>query len=529
MLAGQPIIILRNNVDVTRGQEAQRSNIMAAKAIASAVRTTLGPRGMDKMLVAPSGSVVITNDGATILHEISVQHPAAKMVVEVAETQDEEVGDGTTTACILVGALMEEAERMLAQKIHPTVIAQGYRLGMIRALEILKDLAFTAEDGNRELLMKVAQTAVTGKSIEGVKDKISTIVVDAVTNVAGKTESGEIIVDEDDVVIKTMIGDHMEDAEFVQGYTLDKTRCDKGMPKKIEGARIAMLATAMEIAKTQMKAKIKITSSDKMAAFSEQEQDTYRKLAEDVAASGANTLFCQKGIHDIVQHYLARLGIYAVQDVPEADMKAIAKAIGATIVNKPEDLTREILGSAGKVEEMKDITITKISECENAKTVSILLKGTSQVFVDELERATYDAIRVVIDALEDGKYIVGGGAVDTELLLRIRDYADTVGGRTQLAIEAFANVFEAIPRTLAENSGYDPIDKLVELKAAHAAGKKYAGLNVYTGKIIDMYEEGVIEPLRVKKQAIQSAAETAALLIRVDDMMISQSGRPAGH
>jgi thermosome len=524
MLAGQPIVILRDNVERTRGFEAQRSNIMAAKAIASAVRTTLGPRGMDKMLVSPSGDVVITNDGATILHELSVQHPGAKMVVQVAETQDDEVGDGTTTACILIGALMEEAERLLAQEIHPTVIANGYRLGMVRSLEILDSLAITASGDDRELLMKVATTAVTGKSIEAVKDKISDIVVEAVTTVAQKTGDGRIVVDEDDVNITTMIGDHMEDAELVKGFIIDKTRVDESMPKKLTDVKIALVAQVLDISKTQVNAKIKITSSEQMTAFSEQERETLRELADKVAASGANALFCQKGIADAVQYFLAKHGIIAIQDVPEKDMKALAKAVGATIVNKVDDLTDNTLGYAGYIDEMKDIKITKVGDCKNAQIVSILLKGSSQVLIDELERAVYDAARVVQDALEDGKYIVGGASADTELMLQIRDFAATVGGRTQLAIEAFSNIFEAIPRTLAENSGYDPIDKIVALKTAHAKGEKYAGLNVYTGEIINMYDAGVIEPLRVKKQAILSAGESASLLIRVDDMMISKSG-----
>ncbi|NYT05355.1 MAG: thermosome subunit [Methanomicrobiales archaeon] len=526
MVGTQPIIILRDNVERTRGQEAQRSNIMAAKAIASAVRTTLGPRGMDKMLVAPSGDIVITNDGATILHEIKVTHPGAKMIVEVAETQDDEVGDGTTTACILVGALMEEAERMLDQDIHPTVIANGYRLGMRKALEILDSQAIIAKDGNRDLLVKVAQTAVTGKSIEGVRDKIADIVVDAVTTIAEKKADGTYIVDEDDIIIKTMIGDHIDDAELVPGFIIDKTRVEEAMPKKVKEARIALLAHPLEITKTQVKSKIKITSSDQMKAFSEQEQKTLHALADAVAAAGANAVFCQKGIADPVQFYLTKLGIFAIQDVPEADMKALAKAVGGTIVNKVEDLSDDVIGSASAIEEMKDIKITKVSGCENPKTVSILLKGGSQVIVDELERAVYDAKRVVQDALEDGKFIVGGAAIDTELLLKIREYAASVGGRTQLAIEAFANIFEAIPRTLAENSGLDPIDIMVDLKAAHSEGKKYAGLDVFTGKIVDMYEAGVIEPVRVKRQAVQSASEAACMLIRVDDMMITQSHRP---
>ncbi len=521
MLAGQPIIILRDNVERNTGQEALQSNIMAVKVIANAVRTTLGPRGMDKMVVAPGGDIVITNDGATILHEIKVQHPAAKMVVEVAETQDHECGDGTTTACILMGALMEEAERLIKQKIHPTVIANGYGLGMLKALETIDGLSITAED-DRELLRKVAATAITGKSIEAVKERMTDMVVEAVSMIAEKKEDGRIVIDEDDVQLKTMIGDHMEDAELITGWVIDKTRVDYSMPKKMENPVIALLASPMEITKTQMKSKIKYSTSEQMAQFTEQERETLKTLADKVADMGVTALFCQKGIADAVQYHLAKRGVFAIQDVPDKEMKSLARAVNATIVNKVEDLNEDVLGHAGLIKEMKDIKMTQVSGCPNPRTVSILIKGSTQVLVDELERAIYDAVRVVQDAMEDGKYIVGGAAVDTELMLTLRDYAQTVGGRTQLAIEAFSNIFEAIPTTLAENSGYDPIDKIVELKAAHAKGDKYAGLDVYTGKIVDMYAEGVIEPARVKRQAVQSAAEAASLLIRVDDMMIAQ-------
>ncbi|MCK8518319.1 thermosome subunit alpha [Methanoculleus sp. 7T] len=529
MLAGQPIIILRDNVERTRGFEAQRSNIMAAKAIAAAVRTTLGPRGMDKMLVSSTGDVVITNDGATILHEMSVQHPGGKLVVEVAETQDGEVGDGTTTATVLVGSLMEEAEALLAQEIHPTIIAHGYQLGMEKALAILDDLAVTVGFDDRENLIKIADTAMTGKSIEAIKDKISGIVVDAVGQVATETNPGTYVVDEDDVKIKKQVGDSMHDAELVRGVVIDKKRVFEQMPTEVTDAKVALIAQPLEVTKTQVKSKIKITTSDQMKAFSEQERESLRKLAEQIVAAGANVVLCQKGIADAVQYYLAKNGIYAIEDVKEDDMKFAAKALCGTIVNKPEELTAETLGHAERAEELPDTDLTVISGCDNPKAVTILLRGTSQLLVDELERAVYDAARVVQDAIEDGKFVVGGGSVETELLMQIRDYAATVGGRVQLAIEAFANAFEVIPRTLAENSGFDPIDKVVALKKAHADGKKYAGLNVYTGEVVDMRDAGVIEPERVKTQAIKSATETAMLLVRVDDMMVTQSGKgPAG-
>ena len=522
MQSGQPIIILKENVERNYGKEAQRSNIAAAKAIAGAVKSTLGPRGMDKMLVDSTGDIVITNDGATILSEIAVQHPGAKMVIEVARTQDDEVGDGTTTAVILVGALMEQAESMLEQGIHPTVIAQGYRMGMEKALEIVNGLSLKVDPTDRKTLLKIADTAITGKSIEQVKGKLDGIIVDAVMTVAEKT-NGKLSVDEEDVMIKKQKGQSMNDAELIRGVVIDKVRVHEGMPKKITKAKVAMVATPLEITKTQVKAKIKISNAEQINAFSEQEREALKKLADAVIDSGANVLLCQKGISDAAQFYLAKSGILAIEDVPEKDMKYAARALHATIVNKPDALTSKDLGVADLVEENTEGNVTRISGCKNPKTTTILLRGTSDYLLDELERAVVDGTRVVMDAMEDGTYVVGGGAVETELLMKIRDYAATVGGRVQLAIEAYATAFESIPRALAENSGFNPIDKLVELKNVHSKSKKNAGLNVYEGTVIDMLAEGVIEPLRSKRQSIQSASETAVMLIRVDDMMITQS------
>jgi archaeal chaperonin len=523
MQSGQPIIILKENVERNYGKEAQRSNIAAAKAIAGAVKSTLGPRGMDKMLVGSTGDIVITNDGATILSEIAVQHPGAKMVIEVANTQDDEVGDGTTTAVILVGALMEQAEGMLEQGIHPTVIAQGYRMGMEKALEIVNDLSLKVEPTDKKTLLKIANTAITGKSIEQVKDKLGLIIVDAVTIVAEKV-NGKMTVDEEDVMIKKQKGQSMDDAELIRGVVIDKVRVHEGMPKKIAKAKVALVAMPLEITKTQVKAKIKITSAEQVNAFSEQEREALKKLADAIISSGANVLLCQKGISDIAQFYLAKAGVLAIEDVPEKDMKYAARALHATIINKPESITAKDLGVADLVEEDTDGNVTRISGCKNPRTITILLRGTSDYLLDELERAVVDGTRVVMDVLEDGTYVVGGGAVETELLMKIRNYAETVGGRVQIALEAYAAAYESIPRALAENSGFNPIDKLVELKNVHSKGKKNAGLNVYEGKVIDMLAEGVIEPLRSKRQSIQSASETAVMLIRVDDMMITQQG-----
>jgi len=525
MQSNQPIIILKENVERNYGREAQRSNIMAAKAIAGAVRSTLGPRGMDKMLVGSIGDIVITNDGATILEEIAVQHPGAKMVIEVAKTQDEMVGDGTTTAVIIVGALMERAEELLEQGIHATVIAEGYRMGMDKALEITNKLSLKVDHNDRKTLMKIADTAITGKSIESVKGKLDGILVDAVMAVAEKA-NGSFLVDEEDVMIKKQKGRSMDDAELIRGIVIDKKRVNEGMPRKVTKAKVAMIATPLEITKTQVKAKIKITTAEQITLFSEQERETLKRLADAIIDSGANVLLCQKGIADPIQFFLAKNDILAVEDIPEKDMKYAARALSATIVNKPEDLTAKDLGSAELVEEDNNIDIIRISGCKNPKAITILLRGSTDYLLDELERAVVDGTRVVMDAIEDGTYVVGGGAVETELLMKIRNYAETVGGRVQLAIEAYATAYESIPRTLAENSGFNPIDKLVELKNAHSKGKQIAGLNVYTGEIIDMLAEGVVEPLRSKRQSIQSASETAIMLVRVDDMMITQSRKP---
>ncbi|MFY9750483.1 MAG: thermosome subunit alpha [Methanoregula sp.] len=525
-LGGQPIIILRQGTTRNRGEEAQHSNIMAAKAIAGAVRTTLGPRGMDKMLVSSTGDIVITNDGATILNELSVQHPGAKMMVEVARTQDDQVGDGTTTAVVIAGALMEQAEKLLEMGIHPTVISEGYRLGMEKGLEIASSLSFKVDPADRKTLIKVADTAITGKSIESVKEKLDGIIVDAVMAIAEKTD-GKYSADEDDLLIRKKKGKSIDDSELIRGIILDKTRVTEGMPKKVNGAKVALIAMPLEITKTQVKAKIKITTAEQISAFSEQERAALRKLADSVISSGANVVLCQKGIADPVQFFLAKYGVYAVEDVPEKDLKYAARALNANIVNKPEDLTAKDLGIAEVVDEDDDMEITRISGCRNPKTVSILLRGTSDYLLDELERAVVDGTRVVMDAIEDGTYVAGGGAVETELLMKLRNYAETVGGRVQMAIEGYATAFEIIPRTLAENSGYNSIDKLVALKNAHAKGEKTAGLNVYTGDVIDMLGEGVLEPLRSKRQSIQSASETAIMLIRIDDMMVTQSKNPA--
>jgi len=446
------------------------------------------------------------------------------MVIEVSRTQDEEVGDGTTTAVILVGALMEQAETLLNKKIHPTVICRGYRMGMQKALEILQSMASQTDPYNKDVMKKIVQTAITGKSIEDVKDKISEISVEAVMKVAN-TDGNKVTVNEDDVKIKKHTGGTMDDAELIMGCVIDKTRVNQEMPRRVTNAKVALVQKELEIKKTEVKSKIKISSTEQIEAFAEQERAALKEMADAVAASGANVLLCQKGIADAAQFYLAKAGILAVEDVPEADMKFAARALGANIVTKAEDLKKSDLGIAEQAEQLEDADMIVISGAKNPKTVTILLRGSTYYLVDELERAVVDATRVVMDAMEDGLFVPGGGAVESELAVRLRDYAVKVGGREQIAIEAYADAFCAIPITLAENSGYNPIDKLVELKKAHAEGNKNFGLNVYTGKLVDMQKEGVIEPIRCKRQAIQSSEEAVEMLLRVDDMMISQSAK----
>ena len=518
---GQQVVILRDNVENVPGQEALRSNIMAAKVLGNTVRTTLGPRGMDKMLVTKgSDDIIITNDGATILHQIHVEHPGAKLVVEVAETQDDECGDGTTTAVVMVSSFMEQAEKLIESGVHPTIIAKGYNLGMIKALEILDELAINVTPKDKNMLKQIAKTAITGKSIESIMDQACDVVVEAVSEVA-ETVGKKTIVNEDDILVKTKRAETMR-AELINGVLIDKTRLDSLMPKRIKGVKAAFIANPLEISKTQTKSKIKINSAEQLSAFSAAERATLKGMADKFVENGVNVVLCQKGIADAVQYYLGANGIYALEFVAEKDLKYAAKALGGQIVNKPEDLNPEVIGIAGKLEMDEDLEMTKLSECKNPKAVTILLRGSSQHLVDELERAMEDAKRVVQDVIEDGCYTIGGGSVETELTLRLREYAATEGGRVQLAIEGYAKAFEIIPKTLAENSGFDTVDKVIDLRQAHAMGQKYAGLDVFTGSVVDMKAAGVVEPKRVKRQAIQSASETAMLLIRVDDMMISK-------
>jgi thermosome len=518
---GQPVLILPEGTNRFLGRDAQRMNILAGKVLAETVRTTLGPKGMDKMLVDGLGDIVVTNDGVTILKEMDIEHPAAKMLVEVAKTQEDEVGDGTTTAVIIAGELLKKAENLLDMDIHPTIVAMGYRQAAEKAQEILNAISIDAED--RDTLLKVAMTAMTGKGTEKAREPLAELVVSAVKQVE---EEGEI--DKDSIKIEKKDGAAIDESALVQGVIIDKERVHPGMPKKVEDAKIALLNSAIEVKETEVDAEIRITDPAQMQAFIEQEENMIREMVEKVTAAGANVLFCQKGIDDLAQHYLAKAGVLAVRRVKKSDMEKLAKATQAKVVTNIEDLSADDMGEAGIVHEKKisGEDMIFVEGCKDPKAVTLLVRGSTEHVVDEIERAVEDAIGVVAATVEDGKVVAGGGAAEIALAKGLKDYADTISGREQLAVAAFAEALEVVPKTLAENAGLDSIDSLVDLRAAHE-NSIYMGLDVFKGEVNDMYQAGVIEPHRVKKQAIQSAAEAAEMILRIDDVIASTgAGRP---
>ena len=518
---GQPVLILPEGTNRFLGKDAQRMNILAGKVLAETVRTTLGPKGMDKMLVDSLGDIVVTNDGVTILKEMDIEHPAAKMLVEVAKTQEDEVGDGTTTAVIIAGELLKKSEDLLDQDIHPTIVAMGYRQAAEKAQEILNVISIDAED--RDTLLKVAMTAMTGKGTEKAREPLAELVVGAVKQVE---EDGEI--DQDSIKIEKKDGATVDDSTMVQGVIIDKNRVHPGMPKKIEDAKIALLNSALEVKETEVDAEIRITDPNQMQAFIEQEEGMIKEMVDKVQNAGANVLFCQKGIDDLAQHYLAKAGIMAVRRIKKSDMEKLAKATAAKVVTNIEDLTLDDLGEAGLVHEKKisGEDMIFVEGCKDPKAVTLLIRGSTEHVVDEIERAVEDAIGVVAATVEDGKVVAGGGAAEIAIAKGLKEYADTISGREQLAVAAFAEALEVVPKTLAENAGLDSIDSLVDLRAAHEKSI-YMGLDVFKGEVRDMYRAGVIEPHRVKKQAIQSAAEAAEMILRIDDVIASSgSGQP---
>jgi len=526
MMAGQqPIIILREGTRREKGKGAQSNNIMAACAISDAVKSTLGPKGMDKMLVDSMGDVVVTNDGATILKEIDVEHPVAKMMVEVAKAQDEECGDGTTTAVILTGELLKGAGELLDQNIHPTVICGGYKLAAEKAVVTLNKLAVSIKPGDKKTLRDIAMTSMASKGASSAKELLADIVVDGVTDVA-ETINGKTIVDLDNIQIQKKQGGGIANTEIIKGIILDKERVHEGMPKHVKNAKIVLISVALEVKKTEVDARIQIQDPAQLQAFLDEEEGMLIKMVEKVKKSGANVLICQKGIDDIAQHFLAKEGIYTVRRAKKSDMEKLSKATGAKIVANLDDLSSSDLGNAGNVEEKKigDDKMTFITDCKNPKAVSILIRGTTGHVVDELERGLHDALSVVKVALEDGKMTAGGGAAAISISMALRDYAPSVGGREQMAIEAFANAIEIVPKTLSQNAGLDPIDMLLEIRRAHKTGNKYAGINVFDGTVTDMMKNNVIEPLRVSLQEIQAASEAATMILRIDDVIAAKGG-----
>ncbi len=527
MMAGgqQPIIILKEGTKREKGKGAQLNNIMAARAISDAVKSTLGPKGMDKMLVDSMGDVVITNDGATILKEIDVEHPAAKMIVEVAKSQDEECGDGTTSAVILTGELLKYAGELIEQNIHPTVICGGYKLAANKAISDLGKLAIPIKTGDKKTLKNIAMTSMASKGASAEKELLADVVVDAVTSIAEQIGT-KTIVDMDNIQIQKKQGGSIRDTRIIKGIILDKERVHEGMPKQLKNAKIALVNAALEIKKTEVDARIQIQDPTQLQAFLDEEEAMLKKMVDKVKKSGANVLICQKGIDDLAQHFLSKEGIYAVRRAKKSDMDKLAKATGAIVVANLDELSPKDLGFAGKVEEQKigDDKMTFVTDCKNPKAVSILIRGSTEHIVDELERGMHDALFVVKVALEDGKMTPGGGAAATEIAMSLREYATTVGGREQMAIEAFANAVEIVPKTLAENAGLDPIDMMIEVRTAHKKGKKTAGVDVLSGKVGDMIRNNVIEPLRVSIQEVQSSTEAANMILRIDDIIASKSG-----
>jgi thermosome len=531
-LGGQPILIMKEGTERTRGKDAMTNNIAAAKVIAEAVRTSLGPRGMDKMLVDQFGDVVITNDGATILKEIDVQHPAAKMMVEVAKTQDSEVGDGTTTSVILAGELLKRAEKLLQQKIHPTVITEGFRKAAEKAVEILEGMSIKSGIDDNDGLKNAAMTCMSSKIVSESKDMLADICINAIKSVAEKGENGEWIADIEKVQIQKKEGDSMDDTRLIKGIILDKEVVSPGMPKSVTDAKILLLQSALEIEKTEFDSKLQITSPEQIQQFLDEEEKMLRTMVQKIENSGANVVICQKGIDDMAQHFLTKAGIMAVRRVKKSDLEKLSKATGGMIFTNLDDATEDKLGYAGLVEERKIMNDSWIfiEECKDPKSVVILIRGGTELIVDEVDRAIHDALCVVRDVVEDEKIVGGGGAPELETAIQLRKFASTLGGREQLAVEVFADSLDIIPKTLAENAGLDQIDVLMKLRASHQKGNKFAGTNLDTGEVVDnMMSVGVVEPTVVKIQAIKSSTEATSMILRIDDVIAgAKSAMPPG-
>ena len=527
---GMPVLILKEGATQSKGRDAQKNNITAAKLIAEVIRTSLGPRGMDKMLVDSLGDVTITNDGATILKEIDVQHPAAKMMVEISKATDNEVGDGTSSVVILAGALIEKAEELIVKDVHPTIIVDGYRKSAIKAIEILNSMGQKIRENDKEDLIKVARTSMQTKLVSRESDQIAELVVSACLLVSEKSDSLSKV-DIDDIKVEKKAGGSLHDTKLIKGIVLDKEVVHGGMPKKVEKAKIALLNSALEIEKTEFDAKINISSPDQMNLFLEEENKMLKNMVDKITATGANVVVCQKGIDDIAQHYLAKAEVLTVRRVKESDMAKLARATGARVVSNLDDLTAKDLGSADLVEERK-IETDKwvfVEGCKHPKAVTILIRGGSQRVVDEAERSVHDALMVTKDVLERPVIVAGGGAPEAYAAAKLREWVSTLSGREQLAAEKFAESLEVIPLTLAENAGMDPIDTITDLRSKQSKGSKWTGIDVRNGKIADISKLEIFEPLVVKEQIIKSATEVASMILRIDDVIASgKSGGPPG-
>ncbi len=525
----QPVVFLTEGSKRVRGRDAQRINILIARAVAQAVKSTLGPKGMDKMIVDDLGDITISNDGATILDEMSIDHPAGKMMVEVAKTQDAEVGDGTTTAVVIAGELLHRAEKLLDDEIHPSIIVKGYRIAAEKAKKIYENIADEISISDTKTLKEIALTAMTGKSAESAEE-LADLVVKAVKQVA-EEEDGKTVIDMDNIKVEKKVGASLKDSELVLGIVIDKEVVHSGMPKKVSGAKIALVDAALEIKSPETDTKIQINDPEQLQAFLDQEEKILREMVEKVNASGATVLVCQKGIDDVAQHFLAKEGILAVRRVKKSDIDALARATGAKVVSRINDLAKSDLGKADLVQERKVAgdDMTFVEGCKNPKAVSLLVRGGSEHVVDEAERAVHDGIGSTATAIRDGKVVAGGGASEMEVAVQLRKFAKTIGGREQLAIEAFAEVLEVIPKTLAETAGMDSIDTLVALRSKHQGKEgRYVGVDVYRAKLDNMKAKKVIEPLSVKTQAVTSASEVAEMLLRIDDIIAGSSKAHAG-
>ena len=525
---GVPVILLKEGTKQSRGKDAQRNNIHAAKLISEIIQTSLGPRGMDKMLVDSIGDITITNDGATILKEIDVQHPAAKMMVEVAKATDSEVGDGTTSSVVLAGALLEKAESLIDDEIHSVIIADGYKKASRKAAEFLNDIAIMIDPKDRQILEKIAHTSMQTKLVSLDATDLARLTVDAVLMIIeGKNSSFKVNLD--NVKVEKKTGGSISDSELVSGIILDKEIVHSGMPRKIDNAKIALISEALEIKKTEFDAKLNISSPNQIKSFMEEESQLLKDMVRTIKSTNANVVLCQKGIDDIVQHFMSKEGILAVRRIKESDMSKLAKSTGGRIVGSVSDLSSSDLGSAQNVEEkrVEEDNWVFIEGCKDPKAISILIRGGSQRVIDEADRSMHDALMVVKDVIEHPRIVYGGGAPEAYIALKLREWAKSLSGREQLAVEKFADAMESIPLALARNAGMNPIDSITQLRAKQNSGERYAGIDVINGVVTNFKQLGIVEPLKVKEQIIKSATETANMILRIDNVVaVSRSSSP---